>query len=158
MPSLMLSGPYFKLSHKATCWEEDKFLEVLCFFKGFHSPLKYKVKYWHAGDLQVTKWSLMVNNNKRKIRICFLPNLWLHTAVGSISWLVSRRQWLNFLQTESQVCLCCLVCGYLFPVFQSTHFSLDVFHWACLNSYAASLPTNTAPAGYSCPNCKVRHV
>ena len=31
----------------------------------------------------------------------------------------------------------------------------DVFHWACLNSYAASLPTNTAPAGYTCPNCKV---
>lgn len=34
--------------------------------------------------------------------------------------------------------------------------STDVFHWDCLNSYAASLPTNTAPAGYTCPNCKVR--
>lgn len=31
----------------------------------------------------------------------------------------------------------------------------DVFHWGCLNSYCASLPTNTAPAGYTCPNCKV---
>ena len=40
-----------------------------------------------------------------------------------------------------------------------SHVSLsfkDVFHWGCLNSFAASLPTNTAPAGYTCPNCKVR--
>lgn len=30
----------------------------------------------------------------------------------------------------------------------------DVFHWSCLNEYALSLPSNTAPAGYQCPKCK----
>jgi hypothetical protein len=30
----------------------------------------------------------------------------------------------------------------------------DVFHFACLNQYAAQLPANTAPAGYTCPTCK----
>ncbi|KAI8481490.1 Zinc finger protein-like 1 [Branchiostoma belcheri] len=29
----------------------------------------------------------------------------------------------------------------------------DVFHWSCLNSYAQTLPANTAPAGYTCPKC-----
>ena len=33
--------------------------------------------------------------------------------------------------------------------------SIDVFHWDCLNKFASSLPPNTAPAGYTCPNCKV---
>ncbi|CAM1154737.1 ZFPL1 (predicted) [Pycnogonum litorale] len=28
-----------------------------------------------------------------------------------------------------------------------------VFHWNCLNQYAKQLPSNTAPAGYSCPTC-----
>ena len=32
---------------------------------------------------------------------------------------------------------------------------LDVFHLDCLNKFAASLPPSTAPAGYTCPNCKV---
>ncbi len=31
---------------------------------------------------------------------------------------------------------------------------LDVYHWSCLNKYAASLPSTTAPAGYQCPKCK----
>lgn len=30
----------------------------------------------------------------------------------------------------------------------------DVFHWSCLDKYAANLPANTAPAGYQCPKCK----
>lgn len=30
----------------------------------------------------------------------------------------------------------------------------DVFHWSCLNKYASSLPSTTAPAGYQCPKCK----
>ncbi|XP_067938828.1 zinc finger protein-like 1 [Watersipora subatra] len=30
----------------------------------------------------------------------------------------------------------------------------DLFHWACLNRYAISLPATTAPAGYQCPKCK----
>ncbi|XP_053205212.1 zinc finger protein-like 1 [Panonychus citri] len=28
-----------------------------------------------------------------------------------------------------------------------------IFHWNCLNNYANSLPSNTAPGGYSCPDC-----
>jgi hypothetical protein len=29
-----------------------------------------------------------------------------------------------------------------------------VFHWSCLNRHAQQLPTNTAPAGYTCPTCQ----
>ena len=29
----------------------------------------------------------------------------------------------------------------------------DVFHWSCINKYAQQLPSNTAPAGYTCPEC-----
>ena len=28
-----------------------------------------------------------------------------------------------------------------------------VVHWACLDSYARSLPADTAPAGFVCPAC-----
>lgn len=28
-----------------------------------------------------------------------------------------------------------------------------VFHWVCLDKWARSLPADTAPAGYTCPNC-----
>ena len=31
----------------------------------------------------------------------------------------------------------------------------DIFHDACLASYAAALPEHTAPAGYTCPTCSV---
>lgn len=30
----------------------------------------------------------------------------------------------------------------------------DVFHWFCVNKYAQQMPSNTAPAGYTCPCCK----
>uniref|UniRef100_A0A1B6LLX7 Zinc finger protein-like 1 homolog n=1 Tax=Graphocephala atropunctata TaxID=36148 RepID=A0A1B6LLX7_9HEMI len=30
-----------------------------------------------------------------------------------------------------------------------------VFHWACLDQYARKMPATTAPAGYTCPSCKV---
>lgn len=30
-----------------------------------------------------------------------------------------------------------------------------VYHWGCLDQYARQLPSTTAPAGYSCPSCKV---
>jgi hypothetical protein len=30
----------------------------------------------------------------------------------------------------------------------------DVFHWVCLDKWARSLPSNTAPAGYTCPSCQ----
>nr|CAD7414371.1 unnamed protein product [Timema poppensis] len=30
-----------------------------------------------------------------------------------------------------------------------------VYHWACLDQYARQLPATTAPAGYTCPSCKV---
>jgi len=29
-----------------------------------------------------------------------------------------------------------------------------IFHWNCLNNYAQGLPQNTAPAGYTCPDCQ----
>ncbi|KAK7104767.1 zinc finger protein-like 1 [Littorina saxatilis] len=29
----------------------------------------------------------------------------------------------------------------------------DVFHWLCLNQHCQQLPSNTAPAGYTCPTC-----
>jgi len=30
-----------------------------------------------------------------------------------------------------------------------------VFHWTCLNKYCSTLPPNTAPAGYTCPDCNI---
>jgi hypothetical protein len=29
----------------------------------------------------------------------------------------------------------------------------DLFHWSCLNDYFQSLPSHTAPDGYTCPTC-----
>ncbi|GFR67761.1 zinc finger protein-like 1 [Elysia marginata] len=29
----------------------------------------------------------------------------------------------------------------------------DVFHWSCLNQYFKQMPAQTAPAGYTCPQC-----
>ncbi|XP_041353137.1 zinc finger protein-like 1 homolog [Gigantopelta aegis] len=31
----------------------------------------------------------------------------------------------------------------------------DLFHWNCLDRYAQQMPAHTAPAGYTCPTCKV---
>ena len=28
-----------------------------------------------------------------------------------------------------------------------------IFHWSCLNNFANGLPSNTAPSGYTCPDC-----
>lgn len=28
-----------------------------------------------------------------------------------------------------------------------------IFHWNCLNNFANGLPANTAPSGYTCPDC-----
>ncbi|KRZ12787.1 Zinc finger protein-like 1 -like protein [Trichinella zimbabwensis] len=33
---------------------------------------------------------------------------------------------------------------------------LHLFHWDCLDKWALSLPANTAPAGYKCPECGER--
>ncbi|PSN43890.1 Zinc finger protein-like 1 [Blattella germanica] len=30
-----------------------------------------------------------------------------------------------------------------------------VYHWACLDQFARQLPPTTAPAGYTCPSCRV---
>lgn len=30
-----------------------------------------------------------------------------------------------------------------------------MYHWACLDQYARSLPATTAPAGYICPVCRI---
>ncbi|KAJ3335777.1 Zinc finger protein-like 1 [Gonapodya sp. JEL0774] len=35
-----------------------------------------------------------------------------------------------------------------------SRFFADLFHAACLDELCASLPDNTAPAGYACPTCK----
>lgn len=34
------------------------------------------------------------------------------------------------------------------------YYSLDVFHWDCLNARQSALPTNTAPRGHQCPICE----
>lgn len=30
-----------------------------------------------------------------------------------------------------------------------------MYHWICLDQYARDLPATTAPAGYTCPTCRV---
>lgn len=30
-----------------------------------------------------------------------------------------------------------------------------MYHWVCLDQYARDLPATTAPAGYTCPTCRV---
>lgn len=30
-----------------------------------------------------------------------------------------------------------------------------MYHWVCLDRYARDLPATTAPAGYTCPTCRV---
>ena len=31
---------------------------------------------------------------------------------------------------------------------------LGVFHWVCLDRHCRNLPSDTAPAGYTCPKCE----
>lgn len=52
-----------------------------------------------------------------------------------------------------------MLAGQLCPIetfFENVFMNIiaDVFHWYCLNKYAQQLPSNTAPAGYTCPCCK----
>lgn len=42
----------------------------------------------------------------------------------------------------------------ILKIYQTCFLSSDVFHWDCLNQFASQMPSNTAPAGYSCPTCK----
>ncbi|XP_029202005.2 zinc finger protein-like 1 homolog isoform X3 [Acropora millepora] len=64
------------------------------------------------------------------------------------------KSYLNWLQDSDYNPVCTLCNGSLAEGDVVRLICFDVFHWGCLNSYAASLPTNTAPAGYTCPNCK----
>ncbi len=41
----------------------------------------------------------------------------------------------------------------LFGADSSYSLCLDVFHWVCLDKYARGLPSDTAPAGYTCRAC-----
>lgn len=64
------------------------------------------------------------------------------------------KSYLHWLQDSDYNPVCTLCNGSLAEGDVVRLICFDVFHWGCLNSYAASLPTNTAPAGYTCPNCK----
>lgn len=48
------------------------------------------------------------------------------------------------------VCFCSIA---FVPSVFTFSFSLDLFHWSCLDGYERGLPANTAPAGYTCPVC-----
>lgn len=64
------------------------------------------------------------------------------------------KSYLHWLQDSDYNPVCTLCNGSLAEGEVARLICFDVFHWGCLNSFAASLPTNTAPAGYTCPNCK----
>lgn len=64
------------------------------------------------------------------------------------------KSYLHWLQDSDYNPVCTLCNGSLAEGDVVRLICFDVFHWGCLNSYCASLPTNTAPAGYTCPNCK----
>lgn len=64
------------------------------------------------------------------------------------------KSYLHWLQDSDYNPVCTLCNGSLAEGDVVRLICFDVFHWGCLNSYASSLPTNTAPAGYTCPNCK----
>ena len=63
----------------------------------------------------------------------------------------SYVQWLQ----DSEYNPICILCKNLLKEEPTVRLiCYDVFHWSCLDKYAASLPANTAPAGYQCPKCK----
>ncbi|XP_046847550.1 zinc finger protein-like 1 homolog isoform X2 [Xenia sp. Carnegie-2017] len=64
------------------------------------------------------------------------------------------KSYLHWLQDSDYNPICTLCNGDL-SVGETVRLTCyDVFHWECLNNFALSLPSNTAPAGYTCPNCK----
>lgn len=94
---------------------------------------------------------------KKKVttQFCFehRVNVCEHCLVSSHPRCIVKS-YLHWLQDSDYNPVCTLCNGSLAEGDVVRLICFDVFHWACLNSYAASLPTNTAPAGYSCPNCK----
>ena len=69
----------------------------------------------------------------------------------------------NLLKDEPTIRLICYGYYYFYLIFinklnkfqiPDVFIRIDVFHWSCLDKYAAQLPADTAPAGYQCPKCK----
>ncbi|KAJ7357486.1 Zinc finger protein-like 1 [Desmophyllum pertusum] len=94
---------------------------------------------------------------KKKVttQFCFehRVNVCEHCLVSSHPKCIVKS-YLHWLQDSDYNPVCTLCNGSLAEGDVVRLICFDVFHWGCLNSYAASLPTNTAPAGYTCPNCK----
>lgn len=63
------------------------------------------------------------------------------------------RPYLQWLEDSSYEPVCGLCQQYLNNEECVRLICYHIFHWNCLNNYANSLPSNTAPGGYSCPNC-----
>ncbi|XP_032237103.2 zinc finger protein-like 1 homolog [Nematostella vectensis] len=64
------------------------------------------------------------------------------------------KSYLHWLQDSDYNPVCTLCNGNLSDGDVVRLICYDVFHLSCINNFAQSLPPNTAPAGYTCPNCK----
>ncbi|XP_028398603.1 zinc finger protein-like 1 homolog [Dendronephthya gigantea] len=95
---------------------------------------------------------------KKKVtnQFCFehRVNVCEHCLVSGHSRCIVKS-YLHWLQDSDYNPVCTLCNGNLSNGDTVRLTCYDVFHWDCLNKFASSLPPNTAPAGYTCPNCKV---
>lgn len=95
---------------------------------------------------------------KKKVtnQFCFehRVNVCEHCLVSSHARCIVKS-YLHWLQDSDYNPVCTLCNGNLGEGDTVRLTCYDVFHWECLNKFASSLPPNTAPAGYTCPNCKV---
>ncbi|XP_028512534.1 zinc finger protein-like 1 homolog [Exaiptasia diaphana] len=64
------------------------------------------------------------------------------------------KSYLHWLQDSDYNPVCTLCNGSLAEGDVIRLVCYDVFHLACIDKFSQSLPPNTAPAGYTCPNCK----
>ncbi|XP_033122140.1 zinc finger protein-like 1 [Anneissia japonica] len=63
------------------------------------------------------------------------------------------KSYLHWLQ-DSDYDTNCTLCGQTLASEEVVRLTChDVFHWSCLDDFAKELPSNTAPAGYTCPVC-----
>jgi len=63
------------------------------------------------------------------------------------------QSYINWLKDSDYVSLCSLCNGSLEEAECVRLICYHIFHWNCLNERQSSLPTNTAPAGHTCPLC-----
>lgn len=95
---------------------------------------------------------------KKKVtnQFCFehRVNVCEHCLVSSHARCIVKS-YLHWLQDSDYNPVCTLCNGGLAEGDTVRLTCYDVFHWDCLNRFASSLPPNTAPAGYTCPNCKI---